>query len=533
MWWARICSASKEGRVKIKRIAIHNYRGIEERDIEVAPSGAVAKGRNGAGKTTILRAIKAALLAQDVKADAIRKGADRAEILVDLGDLQVKRIITSNATTVAVERGEFEVKKPQTYLTELLGTSSLDPMDLLTLRGKERLQKVLDALPVRVTVEQLRQWWPKCPDDYPCEGHGLQVIERVRKAAYDKRTAANKSVKETAAEASRLAAEAITAERAAPKEEPDVLALEAVVEAAKAGLAALQSRHEQAASQGRKTEAQRARVNALRSQAVALVAGAEDPSAVLEIEKEQRKVRMAAQEEVTRLQAALDAAIEVRNREQDALDDVCSRRVRAVKATTDAAQLQQQADEIDATLAQAAVEPVTEEDLEMARRSESISAQDLQAARDAAAKWRKACAAAQAASAAQSAADTAKAEASRLDGIVHALTEDAPAALLASCDGIDGITLEGDEVLYNGIRLDTLCGAEQVRVCVEIARRLNKKSKVLVVDGLERLDPEQLEVFVREATRGDYQLIATRVDRGDVVIESLTPEPPANDQAAE
>lgn len=519
--------------MKIKRIEIHNYRGIEERDISVAPAGAVAKGRNGAGKTTILRAIKAALMAQDVKPDAIRKGADRAEILVDLGDLMVKRVITANTSTVAVEQGEFAVKKPQTYLTELLGTSSLDPMDLLTLRGKERLQKVLDALPVRVTVEQLRQWWPKCPDNYPCDGHGLQVIERIRKAAYDQRTAANKSAKETAAEASRLAAEAIDAERAAPKEEPDVEALVAVVHAARSSLDALKSRQEQAQTQTRKTEAQRARVNAMRSEAVAVVAGAEDPAAVAEIAREISLSVDEAQAEVDRLRQCLEIAIKARDRENDAMKAIIDRRARAEKAVADATQLQRQADDLEAALTQAAVEPVTDEDLEMARRSEEYGARDLEAARQGAALFTKALNAARAAAAAQVAADAAKAEASRLDGIVKALTEDAPAALLASCDGIDGITLEGDEVLYNGIRLDTLCGAEQVRVCVELARRLNKKSRVLVVDGLERLDPEQLDVFVHEATRDDYQLIATRVDRGDVVIESLTPEPPANDQAAE
>ena len=510
--------------MKIRRIVIHNYRGIEERDINVAPSGAVAKGRNGGGKTTILRAVKAALLAQDVKADAIRKGAERAEILVDLGDVTVKRVITANTTTVAVEQGEFQVKKPQTYLTELLGTSSLDPMDLLTLRGKERLQKVLDALPVTVTVEQLRQWWPKCPDNYPCEGHGLEVIGRVRKAAYDKRTEANRVVKETAAEAARLTKEAAALATVAPAEAPDPADLEARADAAKAALGGLRARQEQAAAQGRKTEAQRVKINELRSRAATarLQMGERTPepemqSIALDIEAGEKRVeqaRKALKDAETALETtkARKALADLRN---DAFD----------RALSEADDLNIKADDIEATLAQAAVEPVSPEDIEAAVLTETQARAELEAARQALVAHGKAVAAGELAEKAQAVADEKRSEADRLDAIVKALTDDAPAALLASCDGIPGLTLDGEDVLYNGIRLDTLCGAEQVRVCVEIARRLNKKSGVLVVDGLERLDPDAMDLFVSEATRDGFQLLATRVDRGDIVIEALEPGP--------
>ena len=55
-----------------------------------------------------------------------------------------------------------------------------------------------------------------------------------------------------------------------------------------------------------------------------------------------------------------------------------------------------------------------------------------------------------------------------------------------------------------------------------VARRANARSKILVVDGLERVDPEQYARFVELATAGGYQLIGSRVDRGEVVLEAVT-----------
>jgi len=517
--------------MKIKRVVIKNYRGIEERDVEISTTGAVAKGRNGGGKTTLLRAIKAALLAQDIGPDAIRKGAERSEILVDLDDLSVVRKITADGSKLEVCKGEFAVKKPQTYLTELLGTSSLDPMDLLLLKGKERRQRILAALPVTVTVEQLRQWWPKCPDGYSVEGHGLEVIASVRDAAYKKRTEANRDLKVKESEASRLGAEAIAAADAAPGKEPEGIdSLAESADVATKAVEKLRSRQEQIATQQRKTEPQLTKVQELRSKALLITTSLDAIDMVREGKIQQE--RDDAQRTVDRLAAELEAARTVRDNAQDALDAARETRGKIENRLAEASRLIKQADDIDAALAQAAVEPVSAEEMAMAERGAEQAKQDLQTARSGKEAYDRALKAAEVASTAAKAAEVAKEESARLDAIVKALTEDAPAALLGACDGIPGLGLDGDDVLLDGVRLDALCGAEQVRFCVEVARRANGKSKILVVDGLERLDPEQLDVFVREATRGDYQLIATRVDRGDVVIESLVPDA-ANDQAAE
>jgi hypothetical protein len=184
-------------------------------------------------------------------------------------------------------------------------------------------------------------------------------------------------------------------------------------------------------------------------------------------------------------------------------------------------ELDSQAAELESAIAQASVEPVSEEDLARAtvRVADANTAAFIMDAHVTARAEHFAIETK--AKELEQKAQAAEAEAGRLDAIVKALTNEAPAALLAQSEGIPGLSLRDDDVLLDGISLDSLCGAEQVRFCVKVARRANAKSKVLVVDGLERLDPEQCDIFIHEATRDGWQLLATRVDRGEIVIEAI------------
>jgi hypothetical protein len=502
---------------KIKRVVIHNYRGVEELDLDVPASGAIAKGRNGAGKTTILKAVKAALLAQDVGADAIRKGATKSEILVDLDDLAVRRVITESGQRLSVSKGEFEVRKPQTYLQEMLGTSSLDPMDLLLLKGKERRKAILSALPVTVSVDQLRKWWDKCPDNYDCSGHGLEVVATVRDAAYRKRSERNKEVK--AAENELNAARKAAGSIAVPAEVPDLDRLENEADAARATVASLQARASEAERQNEAMAGRREKVDTLRQQAESIRASARPVSgddieratdAVDESRKRVERLRRELAEAEDQLRQCEKAAIGLHADAEEYEQQI--ERARS---------LEQQADDLEQTIESATVQPVPAAELEAAQTSARTARDRLAMGRVDAQAMKEARRAQEAVLAAEKAVEEAREEAARLDSIVKALTNDAPAELLAAADGIPGLSLDGDEVLLDDVRLDALCGAEQIRFCVEVARRANAKSKILICDGLERLDPEALDVFVAEATRGGYQLLATRVDRGDVVIEAI------------
>jgi hypothetical protein len=69
--------------------------------------------------------------------------------------------------------------------------------------------------------------------------------------------------------------------------------------------------------------------------------------------------------------------------------------------------------------------------------------------------------------------------------------------------------------------LDDLSGSEQLAFSVDLAKRLSPNGRLLCVDKLEAFDPDALAEFVALCTSGGWQLLGTRVERGELVIESI------------
>lgn len=502
--------------MKITRLVVRNFRGIEAQDIDVPPTGAVVRGRNGAGKTSVLNAIRAALAGRDIGPDAVRLGADKAEILVDLDDLTVRRVITPKSSTVTVSRGDAVFKKPQTLLTELLGTAALDPLEFYLAKPAERRALVLAAMPVAVTPEQLAVWAPGIQVD--TSGHGLEVVDRAHRIAYDQRTAANAQAKAAKAawDSAKARAESFPADLT---DGAPAATCEQAVASARAEIARLQGDARRAVEHQARTTAQRERVATLRSQA--------GP----EVEKVDVATQHEAEKRVEEAQTAVD---DLRKRLADAerwlavrksdLSTITQENDERRAAASKRAGLLAQATALEEALDAAAPEAPAPEAI--ANAEQCLAAAEARLTTEAAktARYREAAEALNALDGARLAAGEAQAEADRLDAIVRTLSKDAPAELLAASAGIPGLSISGDQIMLDGVSLDGMCGAEQMTFAVEIARRLNAKSKILVVDGLERLDPEQYEHFVRIATAGGYQLVATKVAAGEVVIEAIAPD---------
>lgn len=487
--------------MKITRLHIRNYRGIEEREVEVPPHGAVIKGKNGGGKTSVLTAIRAALASHDVGPDAIRIGSERAEILLDIDDIAIKRVIKPTGSNVTVMRDGVEVKRPQTFLNDLLGNSAFDPLDLLRAKPKDRRSLILAAVPCRATADDVARWCgAETPPPVQLEEHGLSVVERLHSHFYEKRKLANARAEE--------------AERSA-KGRRDAVPAPAIgvpsFEEAEANLERC------IAIDARLRESQKnAEANAaLGEQLLAEIHAGEEAKArkqeAYEMQVSTVRERDKQEEVVRQLEQQLSAA-----RTKLANDDAKFRA--AVDRVKQLAQAIEVGDRARTRMQGLDFRTPTAEAL-------AQSAHELEDARATAEKARAMYGRERLLKEANDEADRAKAcaeIADRLDAIVATLRNKAPAELLARSGGIPGLTVEGDDVRLDGVSLDGLCGAERVWFAVQVAKRLNAKSKILVVDGLESLDPDEMEAFVKYATDGDWQLLATRVDRGEVVFEALS-----------
>ena len=181
--------------VRVVGLKIKNFRGIEQLVTPVPPGGMLFSGRNTAGKTSALEAIKAALEAEGVGPEAIRHGADKAEIIVDLGAVAVHRSITKRSTSLEVRDSAGAIlPKPTQQLKELLGAADLDPLAFYLADAKERRRLIMAAMPAQVTVEDLNRWCGTTKTDWNVEGHGQEVLAKARDVFYAQRTDVNRTV---------------------------------------------------------------------------------------------------------------------------------------------------------------------------------------------------------------------------------------------------------------------------------------------------------------------------------------------------
>lgn len=510
----------------LARFRVKDYRGIEFVDTAavfpngIPAKGMIIKGENAAGKTSALNAIMAGLAGQDIKEDAIRHDADRYEIMIDLTHASVERALSRGSRPRLVVKDESgkPIKSPAEWLRSILG-STLDPLAFMRKKPDEQKAYVLSAIPVAVTPAQVKEWtegWTlNIEPDYSL--HGLEVVLSIRQDFFERRGAKNAAVKELQKEQEALEAGAPPAPPVAPSiEEADAKSREA-----SNALGEMKARAARVAEVEKKTEATRNRVAALRTEADEIVARPPaDDSAKLKADRELPDARESLRrcdDRIAELQAEIDrlrderecVAAAIVGYEKDRTDFA------TVQANVDsehkrAAQLRAQADDLESAIAATSEAAPSEGDI-FAAELAIKEAETLQAhAR--AAQLRREHETKIAAVAEKRAA--AEVEASNLDAMVKKFTKVIPGQLMAASNGVEGITIDGDEVELGGVRISKLAGRERYSFAIQLAKRLNKSAKILIVDGLEAVDDESLPHFIEEATSDGFQLIATRVEPG-------------------
>ncbi len=160
---------------KIIRLSAANVQRIEAVEIEPDGAAVVIGGRNAQGKTSILDAIEYALGGKGAfSAEPVRRGADKAEIVLDLGDLIVTRTITAagGGSLKVTGADGASYSSPQTILDKLVGALAFDPLAFLRQKPAEQAHALAKIV-----------------------GLDLDGFDRTRKAAYDDRTVLSRRVK--------------------------------------------------------------------------------------------------------------------------------------------------------------------------------------------------------------------------------------------------------------------------------------------------------------------------------------------------
>ena len=110
---------------------------------------------------------------------------------------------------------------------------------------------------------------------------------------------------------------------------------------------------------------------------------------------------------------------------------------------------------------------------------------------------------------------TAVSDAEKLDIIVKKLQKDVPSALVSKVDlPVEGLAITEHGITVGDIAIENMSASEQLQFALAITRALNDKFKVICIDGVELLDKENFELFLKEIENDEYQYFVTRVDGG-------------------
>lgn len=179
-------------------LKIKNILGVEEAEIRINPAGVTQiSGGNGTGKTSRIEALKS-LLDGGYDATLIRNGADAGEIVLVLDDnTRIRKRIARGKKSPDLDAfGPDGLKSkvpPKTIIDMLIDSISADPVKFMMATEKERVRLFLEAMPLRVTAEQLSAITGEQITAEECEGHALEVLDRIRERVYDDRKGINRS----------------------------------------------------------------------------------------------------------------------------------------------------------------------------------------------------------------------------------------------------------------------------------------------------------------------------------------------------
>ncbi len=141
---------------KIEYIAVKNFKWIKELEVSNLSRFVAVFGKNGAGKTSFIEAIKSAIKADKWVNSKVRIGEAKGEIEVKFEDFVIKRIVWENGKLIVEHNGEL-VAKPQAWLDWVFKGTIGDPQKFINLHNKEKIKYLLETQGKKLEYDALEK----------------------------------------------------------------------------------------------------------------------------------------------------------------------------------------------------------------------------------------------------------------------------------------------------------------------------------------------------------------------------------------
>lgn len=483
--------------MKIKRISIKNFIGIEEMNLEPGKINLIS-GFNGKGKTTILEALEKVFTNNDRRPRVIRDGADKSVIFVETDDgYSLRRSVTEKSNSLTVTKDGFAAKAPQRFLQGLIGQFSFNPVDFLTKSEKEQTAILLAAAPLTVTMEDVEQWTGERPP-VDTGQHGLQVCKDLHSMYYEKRRDQNATVKAIKGEVEAIQVpDGFDPEvyrgiklRDLYDEMEDARGNNSLIELAKVSLDKVQADREKTISLA---EAERINIDE-REKTAKEKARREGEAKIAEIKA---KITELQAQQVVAETAMVDKIAVISAKKTELLDAVNAKEKAELEAT--------HAVEVSATTVLKEKQPIDTAPME-ARVQEFEEKQHLVKDFD-----RRLAAVGRL--------EDAERTAKHLDQVVKTLAVK-PGELITQANlPVQGLGIDDKgNVTINGRPIKSLSTAEQIKVSLEIAKATAGQLQLICIDGFEAIVGEAREELLRQIAQDEYQYFITEASAHEMRV---------------
>lgn len=166
--------------MRIAKIQIKNLFGIKEK--ELGGESVELVGKNGAGKSSVIDAIRYALTNRSNRDYIIRKGETEGEILIetDTGLTVDRKPRTNQADYKAIKQNGATVQKPEAFLADIFTELQLNPVEFLLMSKNEQNRIILNMIEYPWDLNTIKEWFGEIPSWVSYDKNILEILNDIQ-----------------------------------------------------------------------------------------------------------------------------------------------------------------------------------------------------------------------------------------------------------------------------------------------------------------------------------------------------------------
>ena len=471
--------------MRIVKLKIRNLFGISE--LEAGGNSIELTGKNGAGKSSVIDAIKYALTNKSDRKYIVRNGETEGEVLIETDSgLRINRKVRTNqADYKSVKNNGVEVNSPETFLKDIFTEMQLNPVEFMNMTEKQQNAIILDMIEYDWDMSKIKEWFGEIPAWVSYDQNILCVLNDIQSEKGDyftERTDINRDNRNKKAFVEDIAA-TIPAGYNLEKWE-------------KASAGEIYQKIERIRKENEEIQKAKSLLDERDSKVRKFEADREIKRAALTTEFGNRKAQI--DKDILQLQEQIKAL----QAEKDGLEE----------RLADKLSLAEQEYKANVARYDAEVENYKEyRDKEVVDVSELVTqANEIEKMKSHINEYKRML--------------SLKDEIGALEKQSKILTDriekarTLPGEILADCRiPIAGLTVKDGTPLINGLPISNLSDGEKLDLCIDVAIQNPKGLQIILIDGVERLSTEWKERLYQKCKEKGLQFIAARTTDDDVM----------------